>query len=166
MAETMERARAPERRAITMVVGMANVADAIRKAGGMRDADYVDACTARTPRAPERTPEEWARVVLEQTPTGKQAPILWHLLGLRLGPPGSPDHVQGWRIVDNGASWITAETSSWYMTGHAAVVVDADSISVALFLRYDHPFARLVWSVVGPGHRRALPVMVGQAIRR
>ncbi len=147
-------------------VGVANVRDPILDAGAMDDADYVDSCTVRTGRAPERTAEEWARVVLEQTPTGRGAPLLWRTLGLRLGPAGSPDHIQGWRIAERGDNWIRVETSSWYMTGHAVAFVDDESVSVALFLHYDHPVAALIWVPVGALHRRGLPVMVEQAVRR
>ena len=166
MAETLGRAHGEGPARTVLSVGRANVPHAILAAGGMDDADYVDACTVRTDRASERTPEEWARVVLEQTPTGRWAPILWHLLGLRLGPSGSAQYVQGWRIADDGDNWIRAETSSWYMTGHAVALVEGDHLSIALFLRYDHPIAALIWRPVGAVHRRALPVMVGQAVRR
>jgi len=151
---------------VASVVGMGNVSGAIREAGAMDDADYVDACIAQTPDASEHTAEEWARVVLEQTPTGRRAPLLWHLLGLRLGPSGSAQHVQGWRIADRGESCIRVETSSWYMTGHAVALVDGDQLSIALFLRYDNPIAALIWRPVGALHRRGLPLMLGEAVRR
>jgi hypothetical protein len=149
---------------VVSLVGVENVPDAVLEAGGMANPDYVDACTVPTPHAGERSAEEWARVVLEQTPTGQRAPLLWHLLGLRLGPP-SPEYVQGWRIAERGDNWIRVETSSWYMTGHAVALVDDDQVSIALFLRFDHPIAALIWVPVGALHRRGLPVMLGQAVR-
>ena len=103
--------------------------------------------------------------MLEGTPTGRSAPILWRLLGLRLGPRPSPDHVQGWTIADRGASWIRLETSSWFMTAHAVAHVADEQLSLALFLRYDRPIAALIWAPVSVLHRRAVPVMLHQAVK-
>jgi hypothetical protein len=151
---------------VPTVVGVAELPEAIRAADTLERVDYADHCTVEVAGAADRTPEEWARVILEQTPTGRRAPLLWRLLGLRLGPSGSAQHVQGWRIADRGESWIRVETSSWYMTGHAVALVDGDQLSIALFLRYDNPIAALIWRPVGALHRRGLPVMLRQAVRR
>src|SRR4051812_42558896 len=101
------------------VVGVGGLPEALRAADTFERIDYVDHCTVDVAGASERTPEEWARAVLEGTPLGKRARTFWRVLGLRLGPPGSPDHVQGWRIADRGPDWIRAETSAWFATAHA-----------------------------------------------
>ena len=127
--------------------------------------DYVDLCTVTTSEATDKSPEDWARAALEGTPTGRSAPSLWRLLGLRLGPRHSPDYVQGWKIADRGDNWIRLETASWFMTAHAVVHVDEAHVSVALFLRYDWPIAALVWRPVSIIHRRAVPAMLRQAFK-
>ena len=141
------------------------VPDAIVGLSTLDRVDYVDACTASVPNAAGRSAEEWARVVLEQTSLGQRAPVLWTALGLRLGPRPSPGHIQGWRIAGRGDDWIRAETSSWYASAQAVCRVDDAHVSVALFLRYDRPVAAAIWFLVGPLHRRGLPVMVQQAAR-
>jgi hypothetical protein len=110
-----------------------------------------------TSEATDKSPEGWARAALEETPTGRSAPSLWRLLGLRLGPRRSPDHVQGWKIADRRDNWIRLEAASWFMTAHAVVHVETGQVSVALFLRYDRPIAALVWPPVAIMHRRAVP---------
>ena len=144
-------------------VGRNNVPDAIRVRDTLPNPDYVDFCTAEVSGSAERTVEEWARVVLEGTPTGRSAPLLWRLLGLRLGPRSS-EYIQGWKIADRGDDWIRLETSSWFMTAHVVFQVGDGRVSLALFLRYDRPIAAVIWAPVSVMHRRAVPVMLGQAV--
>jgi hypothetical protein len=150
--------------AVTTAVGVRNVPAPIRRLAPLADPDYVDVFTLRTSRATDRSSEAWARAVLEQTPVGRSAPRLWRALGLRLGPRSSPDHVQGWRIADRGDGWIRLEASSWFMTAHAVVHVEEGRVAVALFLRYEHAVAALIWPPVSLMHRRAVPVMLRQAL--
>jgi hypothetical protein len=149
---------------VSTIVGVHNVPAAIRSHDTLARPDYVDLFTGPARGATERSPEEWARAVLEDTPTGRSAPVLWRLLGLRLGPRPSPDCIQGWRIADRGDDWIRIETASWFVTAHAVVQVDEDQLSLALFLRYDRRIAALIWAPVSVMHRRAVPVMLHQAI--
>ena len=109
---------------VSTVVGLINIPEAIRCLDTLESPDYVDLFTATTSGATDRSAEEWARAVLEDTTIGRSAPVLWRRLGLRLGPTPSTDHVQGWKIADRGRDWIRIETSSWFMTAHAVVHVD------------------------------------------
>lgn len=156
--------RSIQRDAVSTTVGLADIPDAIRDLAALADADYADLATAATGRV-DASPEEWARAALEDTPTGRSAPLLWRLLGLRLGPTPSPDHVQGWRIADRGDDWIRLETTSWLMTAHAVVQAADGQVSLALFLRFDQPVAAFIWPPVAVMHRRAVPVMLGQAVK-
>jgi hypothetical protein len=150
---------------VSTVVGLANVPPEIRVLDTFASPDYVDLYTARTSRAGEKSPEEWARAIIEESPIGRHsARRLWRALGLRLAPPDTPGYVQGWKIAAAGDDWIRIETGSWYMSGHAVCRVEEDAVSIALFLRYDRPIAALVWALVGIGHRRAVPVMFHQAL--
>ena len=150
---------------VSTVVGLRNIPEAIRSLDTFDNPDYVDLSTVTTRGATDKSPEQWARAVLEGTPLGQSARSIWRLLGLRLGPRHSGDHVQGWKIADRGDDWIRLETASWFMTGHAVAQVDDGHVSVALFLRYDRPVAALVWLPVGAMHRRGVPAMLRQALR-
>jgi hypothetical protein len=150
--------------AVSTVVGLRDIPEEIRSLGALGGPDYVDLYTVTTSEATDRSPEEWARAVLEGTPLGQSARSLWRVLGLRLGPRHSGDYVQGWKIAARGDNWIRLETASWFMSGHAVVHVDEGRLSVALFLRYDHPVAALVWRAVGGMHRRGVPAMLRQAL--
>jgi hypothetical protein len=146
-------------------VGVRNVPDPIRRRQALADPDYADVFTLLTSRATDRSSEGWARAVLEHTPVGRSAPHLWRALGLRLGPRPSPDHVQGWRIADRGDGWIRVEALSWFMTAQAVVHVEDGRLSLALILRYERAVAALIWPPVSLMHRRAVPVMLRQALR-
>ena len=150
---------------VSTVVGMHNIPEAVRSLTTITEPDYADLYTATTGAAWNRSPEQWARAVLEETPLGRRARLFWQRLGLRLGPPGSPDHVQGWTIADGDGNWLRLETASWYMTAHAVFQVDHGQVSLALFLRYDRPVAALIWAPVSVMHRQGVPNLLRQALR-
>ncbi len=130
------------------------VPEAIRSLGTLANPNYVDLFTAATSGARDRSPEQWARGVLEQSPLARRnARVLWQLMGLRLGPQHSADHVQGWKIAARGDDWIRLETASWYMTAQAVCLVEEDQVSISLSLRYDQPVAPLVWALVSGPHQ-------------
>jgi hypothetical protein len=97
-------------------------------------------------------------------PTQIASRVLWRLMGLRLGPRHSPDHVQGWKIAARSDNWLRVETASWYMTAQAVCLVEEGQVSISLSLRYDRPIAALVWALVSGPHQRAVPVMLRQAV--
>lgn len=150
---------------VETIVGWANIPESIRSLDTLAHPDYVDLFTAQTREAAGKNAEQWARAFLEGSAPGHSAPILWRLLGLRLGPRPSDDHVQGWRIADRGEGWIRAETASWCMTAHAVVKVDDRQVSLALFVRFDRAIAAFIWAPVAPLHRKGAPVMVHQAVK-
>src|SRR4051794_24709169 len=110
---------------VSSVLEVHDVPEAVRSLTTLQGADYVDLFTVTRPRANKASPEAWARAVLEEAPLARRnARLLWRAMGLRLGPRGSPDHVQGWRIAARGDNWIRVETGSWYLTTEAVCVVD------------------------------------------
>ena len=150
--------------AVVTVVGVANISEEVRSLAALEDANYADLFTATTDLAAVWSAECWARALLEDTSAGRSAPVLWRLLGLRLGPTPSTEYVQGWKIADDGHGWIRIETASRCMTAHAVVAVEGRRVSLALFIRYDRPEAALIWPGVSVLHRRGVPVMLRQAL--
>lgn len=147
------------------IVQHREIPEVIRSLSTFAGPDYVDLFTATT-EAIDRSPEEWARAVLEQAPLARRnARVLWRLMGLRLGPRHSPDHVQGWTITARGDNWIRVETASWYMAAQAVCLVEEGQVSISLSLHYDQPVAQLIWALVSGPHQRAVPVMLSQAAK-
>ena len=152
---------------VSSLVGVHQVPEAVRSLTTIGDPDYVDVFTVTTPVAAERSAEEWACAILERAALSRRnARVLWRLMGLRLGPQHSPDHVQGWKIVARGDNWLRVETASWYVTAQAICLVEEGQVSISLSLRYDRPVvAAPVWFLVVGQHQRAVPVMLRQAVR-
>jgi len=153
---------APSR--VTGEVGWENIPAAIRDASGMTAPSYADRFGIGVGERRGASAEAWARLILEGTPTGQSAPRLWRLLGLRLGPAGSPDHVQGWEIAHREGHWVRLATASWAMSARAVVWLDDAEVSLALFVHFDKLPAAVVWPPVAILHRRAVPVMLRQAV--
>jgi hypothetical protein len=152
--------------AVSSLVGVHDVPDSVRALTTFDEPDYVDLFTVTTPRATDWSAEAWARAVLEQTEVARRnARKLWRLIGLRLGPSRSPDHVQGWKIAARGDNWLRVETASWYLTAQAVFLVEPGQVSLSLSLRYDRPVAAAVWAGVAGPHQRAVPVMLRQAVQ-
>jgi hypothetical protein len=151
---------------VSRSVGPENVPETIRSLGRISKPDYVDLYSVRTAGATQGTAEQWARAILEEAPVSRRnARMLWRFMGMRLGPRGSPEHIQGWNIAARGDNWLVAETGSWYLTAQAVFLVEQDQISISLSLRYDHPVAAAVWRLIEGPHQRAVPVMLHQAVR-
>jgi hypothetical protein len=84
---------------VMTAVGLSDIPESIRAHDTLASPDYVDVFTVPASGVTDRSPEEWARAVLEETPAGRLAPALWRRLGLRLGPTPSAEHVQGLKIA-------------------------------------------------------------------
>jgi hypothetical protein len=151
---------------VRAVVGWQQLPASIRAASGLADPTYGDLFAIRTAGHPHADAEAWARTILEQTPTGRSAPRLWRLLGLRLGPSGSSEHVQGWEIVDRAPRHVCLATASWAMRARAVVWVDGEEVALALLVRFERRAAWLFWPGVAVLHRKAVPVMLRQAVRQ
>jgi hypothetical protein len=149
---------------VSAVVGMCAVPEGIGRVNTLANPDYVDVFTIASREAKDNSPEEWARAALENTPTGRSAPLLWRSIGLRLGPRPSSQHVQGWTITGRAEDWIRMEAASWFMTANAVVKIDDGAVSAALFIRYDRPIAAVIWPPVSVMHRRAMPTLLRQAL--
>jgi len=145
---------------VSSLIGVHDVPEAVRSLTTLTDPDYIDLFTVTTPAATDTSAEEWARAVLEQG----NPRVLWRLMGLRLGPRHSRDHVQGWKIAARGDNWLRVETASRYMTAQAACLVEEGRVSISLSLRYDRPIAAPVWAVVSGTHQRAIPAMLREAV--
>src|SRR5450631_2978628 len=62
--------------------------------------DYEDAFLVGTGLAQDLTAEQWAREILEAAPLSTRQALTrgWSMLGLRLAPAQSGQHVLGWEI--------------------------------------------------------------------
>lgn len=115
--------------------------------------DYADAFQVRLPEPDLAAPEAWVRAGMGGTP----AVVDWiaSLLGHRSEPFPSPDMVEGFRVVRSTSEVVHLEQSLPLM--HVVLVgrrVGSSVRELTTLLTYQRPvLARLVWAVVGVGHR-------------
>lgn len=116
--------------------------------------DYADAFEVRLPGPDLEVPATWVGAGLDKLP----AVVEWiaSLLGVHDDPATPTNPIPGWRIVESSAAVVHIERSLALM--RVVAVGRKIEPSRRLFtsvLYYKRPvLARLVWAVVGVGHRR------------
>lgn len=118
--------------------------------------DYADAFEIRFPEPDGDAPETWVLAGMDDSP----AVVEWIatvLLGHGSAPSTSTDRVEdGWRMVESTSEMVHLEQSLPLM--HVVVVgrrVGSSGRMLTSVLQFERPvLARLVWAVVGMGHRR------------
>ncbi|GGL42504.1 hypothetical protein [Nocardia jinanensis] len=142
-----------------------DIDESIRAHSGMAAYDYADQFTIVTKAAASATPEEWARIALDEV-AGTQGQVVWRVvLGLRLARRSAAGQVAGWPIVERGTTWITLGARSWLLSGRLVLEISDGTVSVGTFLRYESRLGGRVWAAVSPGHRRFAPELLNEATR-
>lgn len=123
-------------------------------------ADYQDCFIVDVgPSLSDRSAEQWARAIFEDAPAATRDRLVtgWPLLGLRLGPLASDEHVLGWRIASNRPDRVllTADGSP-EMLAELLVERVHGGLRFASFVALLSPAAREVWGEVGPRHERTV----------
>ncbi len=121
-----------------------------------RQYDYADAFEVRLPEPDGDAPETWVLAGLDDSPVVVEW-IATVLLGHGSAPSTSTDRVvDGWRVVESTSEVVQLEQSLPLM--HVVVVgrrVGSSGRMLTSVLHFERPvLARLVWAVVGVGHRR------------
>ena len=145
---------------LTRQVRRVRVTDPVAAA---RRYDYADAFEVRLHGPDPYTPEAWVRAGLDATPGWVDRVV--GLLGFSEAPESSADHVSGFRIVESGPEAVHLDTSLPLM--HVVLVgrrVGPTRRTLTTLVRYERPvLSRLVFAIVGIGHRWAVPrVLTGK----
>ncbi|MGI8450511.1 MAG: DUF2867 domain-containing protein [Streptosporangiaceae bacterium] len=128
--------------------------------------DYEDAFFVRS--GPDRTGEQWARVVLEGAPQRVRARLLrgWCLLGLRLGSPSSRRRVLGWQIRRSTPDFVLLAAGSRIgMPAELLFKCEPDGLLFATFVQQRNSLARAIWARVVPVHQRTVRSLLTHAAR-
>ena len=115
-----------------------------------------------------RSSEEWARSAWEDAPPALRLFMLagWRfVLGLRLGPRPSVDHILGWTIVERGADETVCQLRSWLLNAYNAFRIDDGRLVWSTFVVYERPAAKFIWLPVSFLHRRLVRIALGRAAR-
>lgn len=153
---------------MTIHYGAQRVAPTAMAQDGSDEFDYADAFEIRAPAGDERTVEDWMRCGLEGAPL----PLRWTILvahrfvlGFDLAPRSAPGNVMGWRIVTSVPDLTHLQATSPLLRGDlVARRGGAGRVTLCTYLSFRRPGpARLVWTVVGPLHRRIAPYLLERA---
>ncbi|GCE15468.1 DUF2867 domain-containing protein [Tengunoibacter tsumagoiensis] len=128
--------------------------------------DYSDAFEVQTSSMDTRTAEQWSRALFEHAPRLVRWFLLlgWRwVLGLRLGPRPSSDHVFGWRIASREPDAIRLELHSTFMTAQLILRVASSTVVLTTNVFYTQRLARPLWAAVGMIHRQMIPYLLRRA---
>lgn len=128
--------------------------------------DYADAFEIGLPEAETRSPEQLFRAAVGNASwVMRWVPVAHrHLLRFRLGPPSSPDHILGWRIVKSDADAVHLEAEGPLLRG--VIVGRRAAPSTAVFTTFvffvQRTPARAIWAITAPVHRRVAPYLMNR----
>jgi hypothetical protein len=133
-------------------------------------ANYAAAFALTTETAATSTPRQWATAVFVGAPAALRWCIVFgwrRVLGLRLGPRPSADHVLGWAIADGdlmaGSTELTAE--SRLLRASNIVAVEPSAVTWVTLVHYSHAAARLLWALARPVHHLTIRYLLARAAR-
>ena len=75
------------------------------------------------------------------------------VLGRKLGPRPSPEHILGWQIVDRSADEVVCHLRSGFLDAYNSFTRVDDRLVWSTFVAYERPIARLIWPPVSLLHR-------------
>jgi hypothetical protein len=114
------------------------------------------------------TPLHWARAVFDDAPALLRWFVVFgwrHVLGLRLGPRPSDDHVLGWAIsggdLVEGSVALTAQSS--FLQASNIVTVEQATVTWVTLVHYSGAAARPLWAIARPIHRFTIPYLLARA---
>ncbi|GAA4544078.1 nitroreductase/quinone reductase family protein [Amycolatopsis samaneae] len=139
----------------------------IRALAELDRVDYADTFRLDTAKARTRTPEQWLRGVLESGPLRRFLVVGWSLLGARLGPLRSAEHLLGWTIDERGEDHIRISVV-WRIGLRANLVLRTSESAVTLstFVELRSTLSRVVWTLITPLHHGTLRFLLADAARR
>ncbi len=145
-----------------------DVDERLRAATYLVNPDYEAAYGVEV-TSPGRSPEQWARNVFEDAPLALRWSLVFgwkSVLGLRLGPQGSTDHILGWAVQTTSEDSITLAARSALLTARKVVRLDDHHLVVATSVRFERRGAWLTWAAVLPVHHRLEPFLLMSAASR
>jgi hypothetical protein len=131
--------------------------------------DYADAFLLETGPGDDRTPEEWARAILEDAPTAVRSKLLlgWSAIGLKVANGHSARSVLGWDVRASGLEFVLLGADSRIgMPGELLFMPGRDALVFATFVQQNNPIARAVWAATESTHVPVVRDLLEQAGRR
>ena len=140
-----------------------------RRLSTLPHVDYEDAFLIDIERAEDRTPEQWARVILEDAPITIRSTLRsgWFALGLQPRSTRSERSVLGWDVWRSTPEFVLlAGDSRIGLSAELLFKRQGPSLLFATLLQQENPIARAVWAGVAPAHRPIVRYLLEHGSRR
>jgi hypothetical protein len=132
-----------------------------------RTPDYCDSFTIGRASSDARTAEDWHRAAFEGSPAVFRhgLPVAWRtLLGLRMGPRPSPDHVLGWRRVSAEPDLAVYATQGTVAEANLVLRLEPNRAVLTTFVHFTkRRLGESIFVVAGPIHRAIIPFLLDRA---
>lgn len=130
--------------------------------------DYTDVFEVPFRSGDGRSAEQALRDAVGNDPGTGGSVVVWihrHMLGFRLGPYSSPDHIIGWSIESSDDDEVVLTADGPLMRGRLTLLrKDGQPATLTTRVHYRHGIAAgAVWAVVGPLHRAVAPRLLQRA---
>jgi hypothetical protein len=128
--------------------------------------DYTDAFDVTADVV--RTPRDWVRAILQDTPAHVRRRLVlgWTALGLRI-QPWSSDRVLGWRVKHDDPSFVLLAADSWLgIRGELLFATEPDRLLFATFVQHTNPAARTLWARITGRHQDVVRSLLTHAAER
>jgi hypothetical protein len=145
------------------------VPPATRRLSTLSHVHYGDAFLIDVGQAQERTPEQWAHVILEDAPVTVRKALQsgWFALGLQGVPARSEPSVLGWKLFRSTPEYVLlAGTSRIGLSAELLLMRHEHGLLYATLLQQRNPMARALWAAVAPIHRPIVRYVLEQGSRR
>ena len=122
--------------------------------------------TAQDRTAQDRTAEQWAREILEAAPVSTRHALTrgWSMLGLRLGPAQSDQHVLGWEIRHSDPDVVLLGARGHLgLSGELIFQRSPCSLLYATVVQLENPIARGLWAAIESRHQRVVQELLARA---
>jgi hypothetical protein len=131
--------------------------------------DYEDAFLVDVGPVEERTAEQWARAILEDSPTSIRTSLMsgWRAIGLKVGSDESGQSVLGWQVRRCSPDFILLGADSCIgLPGELLFTRMRNALLFNTFTQHGNLIARAVWAATEPTHVRVVRYILEQASRR
>ncbi len=142
------------------------VPPAARRASTLTRIDYEDGFLVEGASAWDRTPEAWARAILEGAPRVLRdaLSLAWSSLGLRIGSGRSDRLVHGWQIRRSTADLVLLGAGSRVgMPAELLFKRQRSGLLFSTFVQQDNLLARATWAAIAVQHRGVVRYVLEQA---
>ncbi len=140
----------------------------VRGLSALPHLDYSDAFLLDVSASPDRTPEQWARRMIEGAPRADRLALLagWSSLGLKVNPMRSEPSVFGWELLHSGPAHARLGLDSRLgMPAELLFVRREQNLLFATLVRQKNPLARLLWSGIEARHQTVVASLLARAGR-